>query len=342
MKHFSIFILVVLTEGCSHSTAPLPMKSPREYTWTIDTLSNPSTFQRSMISIWASNAQDVYVAGFTDGARGKMYHYDGSAWTSVELHVLEGGPFPNIRQFGAMFGFSSRDIFAVGSKIGPSFEDSSFIIHFDGTGWSEQPAYGASYLQAVWGSSPVDVWAGGTHGSLFHYDGSAWEKYPMPDSIWFASIAGKSSNEGYAIAYAIGEFGLNTYYCLTWNGDQWHVQEWFKESISEEDKFGSNNVILLDGVLFSVGSGVYEKSQAGWQRIYGGRFTGFRDLCGSDKNSFFAVGNYGLIVNYNGVDWKPMAPVNTVDIHYGSCWTDGREVFIVGNDGTKSYVLHGK
>lgn len=173
--------LLALT--CEKSpTGPDSFKDPRTYTWTIDTLAYPETFQRIMQSVWASSVNDVYVAGYTDGARGKMYHYDGKSWMPVKLHVLEGGPFSNIRSFGELFGFSSGDNYTAGSKVGPasSFEDSSLIIHFDGVRWTEQEATGGTYLQALCGISPTDLWAGGTQGSLFHYDGSTWKKIHCP------------------------------------------------------------------------------------------------------------------------------------------------------------------
>jgi len=104
----------VAVSGCKHVSEPPVVKSPREYTWTIDTLAYPNSFQTSMRDIWGSSANDVYVVGHNDQAFGKMWHYDGSRWEPVRLHILEGGPLPNIGSLSAIYGFSANDIWAVG------------------------------------------------------------------------------------------------------------------------------------------------------------------------------------------------------------------------------------
>jgi len=71
-----IFILFFSCNKNPSSVSNIP-NPPREYKWTLDTLSIPNTFQISMNDIWGSSAEDVYVAGHSSGARGKMFHYDG-------------------------------------------------------------------------------------------------------------------------------------------------------------------------------------------------------------------------------------------------------------------------
>ena len=61
------------------------IKKPREYTWTIDTLSYPGSMQTNMQDIWASSPANVYVVGRNERGYGKMYHFNDISWTDVKL-----------------------------------------------------------------------------------------------------------------------------------------------------------------------------------------------------------------------------------------------------------------
>ena len=85
-----IIIIVFLNVSCKEEPITPPdnkVKNPREYSWTIDTLSYPGSLQTFMRDIWASSPSDVYVVGSNDQAYGHMFHYDGKNWTAVNLHL---------------------------------------------------------------------------------------------------------------------------------------------------------------------------------------------------------------------------------------------------------------
>ncbi len=44
----------------------------------------------------------------------------------------------------------------------------------------------------------------------------------------------------------------------------------------------------------------------------------------------------------NPAGWYRYTQFADPAINYYGVWTDGREVFVVGNDGRKTYILHGK
>jgi hypothetical protein len=80
------FISAFTFIACEKSpTGPEPVKDPRTYTWTIDTLAYPGSFQTAMYDIWGNSPNDVYVVGHNDRAFRKMFHYDGSQWRPVDL-----------------------------------------------------------------------------------------------------------------------------------------------------------------------------------------------------------------------------------------------------------------
>jgi hypothetical protein len=97
-----------------------------------------------------------------------LAHYDGGAWTMVELDRDFVG------DLGAVWGPAADDLWAVGSA--------GAIAHFDGDAWHQvaHQRIGAPYLRqfvAVHGSSSTDVWAvghqlgeGGGAGIVYHYE----------------------------------------------------------------------------------------------------------------------------------------------------------------------------
>jgi len=116
---FCVTAIIIICAGCKKNPADSKETptNPRAYKWTVDTLAYPGSFQTSMRDIWGSSSKDVYVVGHNERAFGKMYHYDGRTWTPVRLHILEGGPLPNIGTLSAIYGISANDVWVVGDRI---------------------------------------------------------------------------------------------------------------------------------------------------------------------------------------------------------------------------------
>lgn len=88
---FVSIILITISFGCKSPSGPDVLKNPREYTWTIDTLAYPGSFQTNMNDIWASSPSDVYVVGHNSDGFRKMYHFNGNTWKPIGLNPIEGG-----------------------------------------------------------------------------------------------------------------------------------------------------------------------------------------------------------------------------------------------------------
>lgn len=110
--------MIIFSISCDKNPADSKAmtKNPRAYQWTVDTLAYVGSFQTSMRDMWGSSSKDVYVVGHNDQAFGKVYHYDGKIWTSVRLHILEGGTIPNIGTLSAIYGFSANEVWVVGER----------------------------------------------------------------------------------------------------------------------------------------------------------------------------------------------------------------------------------
>lgn len=112
----------------------------------------------SLYAIWGSAANDVWFAGDT---RGTLYHWDGRRFGAVDVSGQARDPI-----YG-LWGAGARDIYAVGGvELFTEERSRSTVLRYDGSAWTREPHHGPTFLQAVWGSGPNDVWAGGQGGTL--------------------------------------------------------------------------------------------------------------------------------------------------------------------------------
>ncbi|MBV9108363.1 MAG: hypothetical protein JO306_03025, partial [Gemmatimonadetes bacterium] len=90
------------------------------------------------------------------------------------------------------------------------------IKHWDGTSWTELVTAAAKNVDCIHGASPTDVWAVGDFGLAEHYDGNSWTATPVPGGAYLYGVW----DAGGGIAYAVGINGA----AMRWNGASWTVQ----------------------------------------------------------------------------------------------------------------------
>jgi hypothetical protein len=116
--------------------------------------------------IWAVGSDDMQTA--PPAFNGPLAeHFDGKSWSVVPTPALSsGGINPPADQFFGVAAASSKDVWAVGVKIGPDNPDfgEQLIEHWNGTAWSEvaSPLVEGDGLRAVAAISANNVWAIGT------------------------------------------------------------------------------------------------------------------------------------------------------------------------------------
>ncbi len=348
-------LTVLLSQfSCRDNPVEPPIKDPRTYTWTIDTLAYPGSFQTAMRDIWGSSPSNVYVVGHNDQNRGLMFHYDGKQWTDVRLSTTQGGNIQGPIDLAAIHGFSASNIYAVGKRMyddwGPPrrFLDSSLIIHFDGRQWREEKVSGGRELQSIWGSSPTDVWTAGWN-TLLHYDGVKWETFPIhlpSEGIQFLSISGNHSNDIYMVGFkndVVQPIDTVAFFLYHFDGLKWSVVDSVVRTTGppSEEKFGGG-LFAIDRILFSVGYGAFIKKKGSqWERMFFTEWPLVR-LGGTGFSNLFAVGTESQVYHFNGLDWYRYPEFRGLDKFFSSIWTNGKEVFVVGNNGQKTFILRGQ
>jgi hypothetical protein len=370
LNFFSLFLILcvaVLNLQCKKPTPPdvddTPKPGKRDYTWTIDTLAYPGSLQTLMRDIWASSPTNVYVVGHNDQNKGMMYKYEGQKWTPVKLTWSEGGPIQSAIGLTAVCGFGTNDIYAVGSHIfwdpiAQKLSDSSLIIHFDGVSWREEVIKKQRRLQSIAGISYNNVTAlGGGVSSIFHFNGNSWETDSLPIEVpkvgefQFASVAVVSENELYALGTIhINDIPKDIYYFLHRVNSKWKIIDTAVIEIGKiEIKWGYSKLWKSPwGKLYSVGLGVFVWNGFSWSKIFNSD-AWLSKIFGTSENNIFIVGQGGIVYHFNGIDWYrfPSFPPLMVTFTYEwfmSGWTDGNEVFIVGQDSQsrRTLILHGK
>ncbi|MBI5020895.1 MAG: hypothetical protein HZB59_05615 [Ignavibacteriales bacterium] len=317
----------------------------------MDTLTFPGSAQILMEDIWGSTPIDVYTVGHNDqGGAGAMFHFNGSRWSAVPLHYSEGGKIKHGFDLHGIYGFSSVDIYAVGSygytnpSPPPNFLDSSMIIHFDGIFWRDVPIERKRGLKTIWGSNRHDVWAGGRNGALYHLKNGDWSRVSFDTTLDIASISGLSSNDVYMVARKeIGEefWGDSTYHALYhYDGEHWNMIDSFIETSNTEIKFGWNLWACNTQQLYSAGQNVWSYDGNLWKTILS-YYRSIR-ISGSSEKNIFAISAYEAF-HWNGIDWENIYKLkNNTTTTMRKAWTNGVETFILSDNGWATYIIHGR
>jgi len=349
IKYIALIIFAFTLFQCNNPIEPPPpkppvIKSPSELTWTVDTL-NLGSNQTIMYRIWGTSSDNLYVVGHCSGQDGSMWHFDGGKWTPINDPAVN-------QELRNIYGFSTNDIWAVGYVGGPPNE-SSYLVHFNGSSWKGTTLSNGKFLNCIWGSSSTDIWAGGDE-TLFHYNGTAWQKVSFkssPHDFQFASIIGFTSASiiGFTsnnVYFAGADLDLSqspyTEYYLLYHYDGNKVSLVDTTDFITYAHLSKFGAILnkFNNILYSSGQGVFKKVGADWQIELNNSKIAY--LGGTATNNIYACGLDGIIYYYDGTSWQNIVPVQGFNVTLYNIWTDGSEVFIVGNDGWTTYILHGK
>jgi hypothetical protein len=353
MKRYAINLSLLFIAFACKETPPEPPqpKDPRTYTWTVDTIAYPGSLQTSMRDIWGSSPTDVYIVGHNDQpGPGTMFHYDGARWSTTHFHAAEGGSIAGAVSLSAIYGYGPNDIYAVGERIyqnpipPPNFLDSSLIIHFEGVQWREAPLPAKGrLLQAISATGPSDLWAGGIYGSLYRQVTGSWHTILSDTLFWFNDFA-SDGTQIFAVAYYVPpRGGSSTNFLLHWADPRWQVVDSFSYYSGYVATFGNVDLSNIGGALYSAGDGgVFKKSGVGWSKILDSWPYPIYGLGGTRTEHIFAVGESASIYHFNGVDWYKYPQFLQNGVYCSAVWCTETEVFVVGTDGNRTFIYHGR
>jgi hypothetical protein len=237
LTRFSRFALALVTGLALASPTPAQAATTCGV-W--KTVSSPSG-KINLTAVAAVASNDVWAAGQV-AAGGKaglaslVEHWNGTAWTKVQL------PASNVYQaINGLVAIASDDVWAVGyastDALNRPYRPN--VMHWDGTAWSVQPYLAppgadSSALVSVTGDGVggllavgYAVYDGQKRTLVERFDGTAWSVVPSPspgaEDNALLDVVMDSPTSASAVGYRSDGFGYHTL-IERWNGTAWSVE----------------------------------------------------------------------------------------------------------------------
>lgn len=204
----------------------------------------------TLFGIWGASEDDIWTVGGDVSAASDtaaLFHYDGSAWTRVDLPPTAASKFAVYKVWGS----SASDVWIVGVD--------GVMVHYDGTAWSDVTSPTTSTLLTINGSGPNDVTAVGGYGSaeVVHWDGTAWTVESAP---FAPSFNGTYSRGGETVG--VGRTGS-----VWWRG----TPEWTEDERGPATPYDFHAAwIDPDGGVWAVGGSIASLPLDLGLLVYGG------------------------------------------------------------------------
>ncbi len=270
---------------------------------------------KALHGIWGASASNIWVVG--DG--GTLLHYNGAQWSSV----LSG----TVQDLRDVWGSGPNDVWAVGGTT------ETVIIHYNGAQWTTTTlALGAAVANAVWGTSPTNVFVAGgsgTFGYISRYNGVTWSSSHAQTSSRFMDIGGASGSDVWAVdLFAASHF----------DGSSWGGGVTFTSTLMRAVWIGASNNGWAIGDTFAL----QHFDGTSWQQVaspLGGSNDFGLAVWGRAANDVWAVGSatgHRSIIHFDGAGWQLVGP--TINAGFYGVWgASATNVWVVGSSGT---ILH--
>lgn len=281
-------------------------------------------------NIWAVG--EIYMndsLGNPDPTFYNAVHWDGNNW---ELkRILYQGSIWSIK---TIYAFNENDIWF-----------SAFVRYFNGQfielpipdilmGWSNNK---------IWGSSSNDLYVVGNSGNIAHYNGSTWTKIESGTTLNIYDIWGDINpitNEYEIIALASNIFLNQGNKLLQIKNNQ--VQELNNTGLP----WGLTTLWFKPLRIYYVGGdGLYTIKKLGndWVKDLSIPAYFKFEIRGQALNDIVLCGSYGLLMHYNGIEWKNYQDITYLSNGtYGSVKIKGNTICASGPNGRNAIITIGK
>lgn len=213
----------------------------------------------------------------------------------------------------------------------PNAADGQWALAFD--------AANVGALSSVWGSGPNDVFVVGgrtTQAEIYHFDGSTWKAMDVPDVSLLVWVFGFGPND----VYSVGLNGSAVHY----DGTKWTKLDtgtkqelWGVWGRATNDLWvvggnvGSGDPVLMhyDGNTFApVPVPANDRGATSLFKIWG------------TNDTIFAVGEKGLIIQYDGNMWKQVPTGANADDDFVSLWGTGDSNIVAVGGRATARIAH--
>jgi hypothetical protein len=261
-------------------------------------------------AVWGSSASDVYAAGYD----GVLMHFDGSAWSNIELGTMTEMRFA--------WGESSSNVLVGGQGV----------YQFDGKSWGRMDTLGKNVWRAS-GLSSCEVYAGTGGKGVLGFDGARWHDLQPPPPKAVGTVWASCSRDVYASGNDVAnmESGPDGGFVLHYDGIQWsEVVAKAPAGIHSLWGLAWNDVYAAGGGN-SYGSLILHFDGSKWSEMPTGFLPCFVEtMWGRSSNDLYAAGAPKLL-HYDGTSWSqlPYEPKRNV---WGSWGLDDGSVYFAAED----------
>lgn len=290
----------------------------------------------ALSGVWGTGPDDIFIVGGTD-TRGEVYHFDGSAWTGMEVPAT-------IKLLVWSFGFAPDDVYSVGVE--------GSMMHWDGASWTAIETGTDADLWGVWGTSGSDLWVvggipdtGGDCGTegvddqktcIWHWDGSSLS--PVGISEGENDRGATSMFKVWGIGsklFAVGQRGL----ILQHDGSTWTRISGGSEA---NDDFVSlwgpseDNIVAVGG---RSGARIAHYDGSAWETVAPSGYGGLNAVSMIEDDLAVIGGIYGMVGTYTPSTGAIVeeGPLAGGDMH--AIWGDGQgRYYVVGGHFTEPYT----
>jgi len=337
---FLLIMILIIGQGCDTTEPTGDDKKPgkRNYAWTVDSVNSPGF--PYLKSIWGSDPENVWGAGFSEDVRDCLWHYDGISWK----RAAEGTPITTSGNgspiVGGVWGTAQDDVWAFGGRRFSSPERSeSFIMHFNGTSWEEVYGNKENMPEGFRDIYPINkdhFWISSAP-NVYEYNTGIWKKYFIGENFVIQSIEG-IENDVYITAYQIG---LDSLYIMKFESDNFLVVD--QTNLLNNGKFAPNGLIIINNEMYTFGwEGIYSAKMSkekvisdSWEQIVLTNNGGFSNSFLLSGNDIWAVGTNHFPYHFNGSSWHPIEL--RAEGYFFGIWGDGNEIFICDIENGKIY-----
>jgi hypothetical protein len=158
-------------------------------------------------------------------------------------------------------------------------------------------------------------------------------------NLWFQDIEA-TSIQVYGLAYTPNPGNYTVHYLLKPESNTWVVVDSFTEVSIASAKFGHEDIKVIGGTFYSAGFGVYKNYGSSWSKLV--ETSTLYSISGTRNEHIFTSGTNKTLLHFNGIDWKQLDIAVDSTLPFFSVWCTEEEVFIVANDGRKTFIVHGK
>ncbi len=276
-----------------------------------------------------------------------IVHWDGIEWKVKRITAQNpSGGYSYIIPTG-IFAVSPTEIWLARGGVylfnGDSITQAYWLVNYSGyNGGIFNNGESASKL---WGTSSQDLYTVGVKGALAHYNGTNWQKIESGtttniNDVWGYYNQTKNIKSVMLVASNIlqtGEYRLIAISdniakdTLNWPYNHWLKGIWFKNEYSP---------------AYVCGSGIRVYKRGVWEELnLPNYFT--ESIRANDINDIFTVGDYGIIMHFNGVSWHIYNDFFPGEYVFTSVAVKNNLVIIVGYDvsggiGGQAVIIRGE